>query len=42
VYDGILKEVKRISVLASPKRILLDFESAAINAFRAINADVQL
>ena len=40
VYDRMLNEVKRIIILAFPEekafpsRILLDFESAAINAFR--------
>jgi len=34
VYDRMLNEVKRI-ILASPERILLDFESAAINAFKS-------
>jgi len=30
-----LNKVKRIIILASPETILLDFESAAINAFRS-------
>jgi len=29
-----LNEVKRIIILASPERILLDFEGVAMNAFR--------
>jgi len=28
-----LNELKRMIILASPERILLDFEAAAINAF---------
>jgi len=35
VYDGMLNKVKRMIILASPERILLDFESAVINAFRS-------
>jgi len=30
-----LNEVKKMIILASPERILLNFESAAINAFRS-------
>jgi len=30
-----VNEVKRMIILASPERILLDFESATINAFRS-------
>ena len=33
VYDRMLNEVKRSIILASPERILLDFERAAINGF---------
>jgi len=35
VCDLMLNEVKRRIILASPERILLDFESATVNAFRA-------
>jgi len=35
VCDLTLNEAKRIIILASPERILLHFESAAINAFRS-------
>jgi len=31
-----LNEVKRMITLASPERILLNFESAAISAFRSV------
>jgi len=34
VYDRMLKEVNNIIILASPERILLDFESEAFNALR--------
>jgi len=33
VYDRMLNEVKRMNILASPERILLDFASSTINAF---------
>ena len=35
VYDRMSNEVRTMIILTSPKRRLLDFESAAINAFRA-------
>ena len=35
VYARILDEIKKMIPLANPEKILLDFESAAINAFRA-------
>ena len=34
-YDRMLNEVKRMIPLVSPERTLLDFERAAINAFRS-------
>ena len=36
VYARILDEIKRMSPLANPAKILLDFESAGINAFRSV------
>jgi len=33
VYHRMLNEVKRMIILASPERILLDFEGVVINAF---------
>ena len=35
VYDRVLDEIKRMIPLANPEKILLDFESAAINVFTA-------
>jgi len=35
VYDRMFNEVQRMIILGSPEGILLDFESAAINAFRS-------
>jgi len=35
VYDRMLNEVKRMIILATPERILLDFEGVAMNACRS-------
>ena len=35
VYHRTLNEVKRMIILASPERILLDFEGVAVNAFKS-------